>query len=130
MSRPNLDEIPPGLLRLRANLHQQSCWLFHYGGCRGHITAQHLISRGRTIKSPEARAACEWLLVPVCYGHNIGRMADAGWARRVLAKRLAEVVGEDWLRAYVDAIPWKVPRPELSWKGIMSAPEYSDLTGG
>ena len=125
MSTPSL---PPSLLRLRHSLHQQPCWLSGYGKCHGRTTGQHLISRGRTVKSPAARAACEWLLVPVCMGHNISKLADAAWARRILAERLAEIVGKEWLRAYIDGIPWKKPHPELSYDAIMSALEYSGLS--
>ena len=109
-------------------LWDKPCWLRGYGSCNGRITAHHIIGLGYTIKSPAARKVCDILQAPVCYAHNVGRSADTPWARRVLMLRLAEVVGEAWLSSYVDAIPWKVSRPELSWKGIMSAPEYSGLT--
>ena len=129
MSPPSFDQIPQALVRHRAGLHQQRCWLAGYGKCRGRTTAQHLISKGRTVKSPEAREACKWLLVPVCWGHNVGKLADAGWARRILAQRLSCVTGAEWLEFYIDAIPWRKPHPELSYEAIMSAPEPPrDLT--
>ena len=124
----SITNLPPTLRRHLDTLWGQSCWLRGYGSCRGRITAHHIIGLGYTIKSPAARKVCDILQAPACYAHNVGRACDTPWARKVLMLRLAEVVGEDWLSSYVDSIPWKVPRPELSWKGIMSAPEYLGLT--
>lgn len=75
------------------------------------------------MKSPAARAACEWLLVPVCMGHNISKLADAAWARKLLALRLAEIVGTDWLSAYIDGVEWRKPETRLSWADILAAPD-------
>lgn len=119
----SFEGMPSALLRLRHSLHQQPCWLMGYGNCYGRITAQHLISRGLTVKSPAARRACERLLVPVCLHHNTSKAADAAWARRILTKRLAEVVGEDWLRTFIDAIEWRKPEARLSYADIMNGPE-------
>lgn len=74
------------------------------------------------MKSPAAREACEWLLVPVCLQHNVTKAADAAWARRILTKRLAELVGEDWLRGFINAVEWRKPETRLTYEDIMNGP--------
>ena len=126
MSRPNL---PPTLRRHLDTLWDKPCWLRGYGSCNGRITAHHIIGLGYTIKSPAARKVCDMLKAPTCNAHNVGRSADTPWARRVLMLRLAEVVGEEWLETYINDIPWRKPRPELSWRGIMSASDPPGIYG-
>ena len=87
------------------------------------MTAQHLISKNLTMNSPKARKACEFLQVPLCLGHNILKTGDAAWARKILALRLAELIGEDWLRRYVDSVEWNKPEATVNWASIMGAQE-------
>ena len=88
----------------------------------GPVEAHHLISKGEARGNKKVRKLIDVLLVPVCHGHNFTKVADTRWARRILAEGLTYTLATDWLKDYIDAFPWKVQPPHLSYKGIMSGP--------
>ncbi len=87
----------------------------------------HLISRGALQKATAAKKYCEKehpeiFIRKICAAHNTSRVADTKWARRVLLRQSKEIFGIEYVKSIVNGIPFKVPRPEMSYKGIMAAP--------
>ena len=99
--------------------------------CAGGIQNHHLISRGALQKATAAKKYCEKdypeiFIRGVCAAHNTTKIADTKWARRVLLRQSAQLFGIEYVKDIVNGIPWKVARPELSYKAIMAAPLPED----
>ncbi len=109
-------------------LENESCGLHGYRiDCAGGIQNHHLINRSALQKAKAAKKYCEKehpeiFIREICAAHNTTRIADTRWARRVLLRQSAELFGIEYTKDIVNKIPWKIKRPELSYKGIMSAP--------
>ncbi len=109
-------------------LENENCELAGYRiTCAGGIQNHHLISRGALQKAKAAKKYCEKehpeiFIRKICAAHNTSRVADTKWARRVLLRQSKELFGIEYVKDVIDNIPFKVRRPEMSYKGIMSAP--------
>lgn len=109
-------------------LENEACELAGYRiDCAGGIQNHHLINRSALQKAKAAKKYCEKehpeiFIRKICAAHNTTRIADARWARRILLRQSTELFGSEYVTEVVDAVPWKVKRPELSYRGIMSAP--------
>lgn len=86
----------------------------------------HFINLGKLRRKSAARKYVNklaWFFeVDVCAVHNVSKIADTKWARKVILEQLDEEHGVGVSRAIVDGVPWKVPPPELSHFGIMAGP--------
>ena len=99
--------------------------------CAGGLQNHHLISKGKLQKAKAAKKYCEKehpevFIRQICAAHNTSRLADTKWARRLLLKRAVADFGIEYVRDIVNGIPWKVARPGMSYKAIMSAPLPKD----
>lgn len=109
-------------------LGNEDCELAGYRiPCAGGIQNHHLISRGALQKAKAAKKYCEKehpeiFIRKICAAHNTSRVADTKWARRVLVRKSTKIFGIEFVKGVIDNVSWKVPRPELSYKGIMAAP--------
>ena len=94
----------------------------------------HLFSRQKLRKAKKAKIYCEEthpeiFIRKVCANHNVSRIADTKWARRVFVKLSAspDMFGIEYVRDIIDNVPWEpIPCPELSYKAIKSAPLPED----
>ncbi|KKM95323.1 hypothetical protein LCGC14_1189410 [marine sediment metagenome] len=95
--------------------------------CAGGLQNHHLISKGKLQKAKAAKKYCEQthpeiFIRQICAAHNTSRIADTKWARKKMTKNAVADFGVGYVRPIIDEIPWKVPRPELSYKAIMAVP--------
>lgn len=105
-----------------ATLYEKPCWLLGYKvRCGGETEAHHLISKGQARGNKKVRKLIDNLKVPVCANHNISKLADTRPARRILLEHFVEEVGEDWLREYINVLPWKLQPHWLTFEGILVA---------
>ena len=75
-----------------------TCELAFLGGCSGRIHRHHIINRSRTRGNAAARKFVDdngWLFwADVCEAHNVGRVADAKWARAYFIASREAMYGE------------------------------------
>ena len=87
------------------------------------LQLHHIIPKAWTRKSPEARAYVDGhpeLLAWVCQTCNAGtKFADTKRARQWLLKKRAFQHGVGKMRAIVDKIPWRKPKPEWRWEALV-----------
>lgn len=79
------------------------CYLSGYGNCCGAIQQHHWMSKAPYRKSKPVRAYVKkhekFFTVDMCMAHNVGRIADTKWARKVILEKLEVEHGEAKCRA-------------------------------
>lgn len=88
--------------------------------CGGRNHYHHIINKSKLRGNKAARHYCEVehpeiFLAEVCANHNVSRWADTREAAGMLVRMKAEQYGEEYVRHIWDGVPWKAPRPELSF---------------
>ena len=99
------------------------CWLRGFGKCLGGLDRHHWIARGHFRGNKAAQKYIkqheEYFIVPLCAGHNTGRIADNRKWRCEILRILIVLHGEDFMRELIDGIPSKVRHYELTFDGIL-----------
>ncbi len=94
--------------------------------CSPALDGHHLINRAKFKRGSKVdkyiKKHPEVFFSDVCSIHNRDKWADTPAARRLLLEAKVELLGEEYVKSVWAEIPWKVPPPELSYDGIMSAP--------
>lgn len=94
--------------------------------CSNALDRHHLINRSKFKRGSAVDKYIEKhpeiFFSDVCGVHNCDRWADTPVARRILLKRKVDTWGIEYVKSVINGMPWKVAHPELSYKGIMSAP--------
>ena len=92
--------------------------------CAGRPHRHHIINKSKLRGNKAARDYVEKehpdiFLIEICANHNVSRWADTREAAGILLACKVAEYGEDYVREIWDAIPWKVPRPELRFESLM-----------
>jgi len=98
--------------------------------CSPIIDDHHLINKAKLPKGSSARYYCEYVhpeifIVPICRLHNsVSKLADTKVGRKLIVMRLNEIFGIGYVKEVINGLQdeFKVPKPELTFKAIMSIP--------
>lgn len=103
------------------------CELFWYGPCSSGVFpfhSHHIVNKGK-YRSKKLKVYYDksFFKATLCPNHNVGRMADTKWARKLFIENRVSLYGEPYVRRMLDEAPWKhsVP-PEFTFEGIMAGP--------